>query len=49
MGKRLENRAFKTYVERALFCNLNSSHCSQGAGIASLDPLVQSQTCKSVC
>ena len=30
MGKGLEKRAFKTHVERALFCNLNYSHCFQG-------------------
>ena len=30
MGKGLEKRVFKTHVERALFCNLNYSHCFQG-------------------
>ena len=47
MGEGLEKRAFKTHVERALFCNLNYSHCSQGGRNRRLDPLLQSQTYKS--
>ena len=48
MGKGLEKRAFKTHVERALFCNLNYSHCSQGGRnrqLGSITPESNLQVC----